>query len=138
MSLSVPPAPIAFARHDTEGEAIWHLDFLATVKASGEHTGGRLAVVEMYGPKGAGSPLHIHRSEDEWLHVLEGELTISVGGQTLAAPPARSPAHRATSRTRSSSRPRTRASSWARSPPGSTTSCARAVAVLLAKPPRRK
>jgi quercetin dioxygenase-like cupin family protein len=86
MSLSVPPAPVAFARHDNEGEAIWHLDFLATVKASGEHTGGRLAVVEMYGPKGAGSPLHIHRSEDEWFHVLEGELTIWVGGQTLAAP----------------------------------------------------
>ena len=84
--MSVLPAPTAFARHDREGEAIWHLDFLATIKASGDDTGGRLAVVEMYGPHGAGSPLHVHRNEDEWFHVLEGELTVWVGGETLSAP----------------------------------------------------
>jgi quercetin dioxygenase-like cupin family protein len=67
-------------------EAIWFLDTLTTVKAPAELTGGRFAVVEQYGPRGSGSPLHVHRRDDEWFYVIEGELTIWVGGQTTVAP----------------------------------------------------
>jgi quercetin dioxygenase-like cupin family protein len=68
-----------------EGEARWFLGSLVTIKATGEKTGGRLAIVEHLSPKGAGSPLHVHTREDEWFHVLEGELALWVGGQHIQA-----------------------------------------------------
>jgi len=77
-------APIALA--DGEGEALWFLGGLATVKASTEATGGRVAVVEQLAPRGSGSPLHVHQREDEWFYVLEGELTFWVGGDVVVAP----------------------------------------------------
>jgi quercetin dioxygenase-like cupin family protein len=81
---SSPIAPIALSRDD--GEALWFLGFLATIKASAETTAGRVAVIEHLGPRGAGSPLHVHRREDEWFYVTEGELTFWVGGQVVQAP----------------------------------------------------
>ena len=59
---------------------------LATVKASAETTGGRVAVIEHLAPRGSGSPLHVHHREDEWFYVLEGELTFWVGGEVIVAP----------------------------------------------------
>jgi len=69
-----------------EGEALWFLGVLATIKASRETTDGRLAVIEHLAPRGAGSPLHVHHNEDEWFYVTEGELTFWVGGQLIDAP----------------------------------------------------
>jgi len=77
-------APIALAPE--HGEALWAFGFLATLKASSETTGGRVAVIEHLGPRGAGSPLHLHHREDEWFYVIEGELTFWVGGQVVDAP----------------------------------------------------
>jgi quercetin dioxygenase-like cupin family protein len=76
--------PIAL--REGEGEALWFLGFLVTVKASAETTGGRVAVIEHLAPGGAGSPLHVHRREDEWFYILEGELTFWVGGTVIDAP----------------------------------------------------
>src|ERR1700694_913747 len=81
---NTPAAPIALRRDD--GEALWFLGFLATIKASAETTGGRVAVIEHLAPRGAGSPLHVHRREDEWFYVTDGELTFWVGGQVIQAP----------------------------------------------------
>ena len=78
------PAPIALRRD--EGEALWFLDFLATIKSSAETTGGRVAVIEHLAGQDAGSPLHVHHREDEWFYVLDGELTIWVDGQVIPAP----------------------------------------------------
>ena len=78
------PGPIALQRH--EGEAIWFLGVLAIIKASGATTDGRMAVIEHLAPEGAGSPLHVHRREDEWFYVPEGELTFWVGGRVIKAP----------------------------------------------------
>jgi quercetin dioxygenase-like cupin family protein len=69
-----------------EGEAIWFMGVLATVKASAETTGGAVAVIEHLAPRGAGSPLHVHTREDEWFYVIEGELTFWVGGEVIVAP----------------------------------------------------
>jgi quercetin dioxygenase-like cupin family protein len=69
-----------------EGEALWFLGVLATVKSSAETTGGRVAVIEHLAPRGSGSPLHIHTHEDEWFYVIEGELTFWVGGEVISAP----------------------------------------------------
>src|SRR5262245_40615557 len=79
-----PIAPIALG--PDEGEALWFLGFLVTMKASGATTGGRVAVLEHLAPRGAGAPLHVHRREDEWFYVTEGELTFWVGGRVTAAP----------------------------------------------------
>jgi quercetin dioxygenase-like cupin family protein len=69
-----------------EGEALWFLGSLVTVKASAETTGGRVAVIEHLAPQGAGSPLHRHQREDEWFYVIEGALTFWVDGQVIEAP----------------------------------------------------
>src|SRR3954467_13995867 len=69
-----------------EGEALWFMDFLATVKSTAEGTGGAVAVIEHLARRGAGSPLHVHSREDEWFYVLEGELTFWVGGEVSVAP----------------------------------------------------
>lgn len=83
--MSTPSPTIPIARHTGEGEALWFLGSLVTIKASGEDTGGRMAVVEHLSPRGSGSPLHVHRNEDESFYVLEGELTLWVDGQTIVA-----------------------------------------------------
>jgi quercetin dioxygenase-like cupin family protein len=75
--------PIALGQG--EGEALWFLGSLVTVKAGGEATGGRFAIVEHLAPGGAGSPLHMHTREDEWFYILEGELTFWVGGRRIVA-----------------------------------------------------
>ena len=84
--MSTPTPTVPIARHAGEGQALWFLGSLVTIKASGEDTGGRMAVIEHLSPRGSGSPLHVHRNEDESFYVLEGELTMWVDGQTIAAP----------------------------------------------------
>jgi hypothetical protein len=46
--------------HAGEGEALWFLGVLATIKSSSETTAGRVAVIEQLAPRGNGSPLHVH------------------------------------------------------------------------------
>lgn len=83
-SSTVTPSPIAHG--PGEGEAYWFLGALLTVKSSTETTDGRVAVIEHFVPGGFGSPLHVHRREDEWFYVIEGQLTFWVGGQLIDAP----------------------------------------------------
>lgn len=80
----ISPRPIALQRG--EGEALWVFGVLATIKASAEATGGRVAVIEHVAPRGPGSPLHVHHREDEWFYVIEGKLTFWVGGKVIEAP----------------------------------------------------
>lgn len=68
------------------GEHLWFFGGLTTIKADSAATGGRVMVTEQLAPRGSGSPLHVHHNEDEWFYVLEGELTIWVGGETVVAP----------------------------------------------------
>lgn len=80
---SSTPSPIALGPN--EGEALWFLGGLVTIKASRATTGGRVAVIEHLAPRGFGSPLHVHRREDEWFYIMEGNLTFWVGGRTIEA-----------------------------------------------------
>ena len=68
-----------------EGEALWVFGILATIKAGTEATAGRVAVIEHLASRGSGSPLHVHRNEDEWFYIIEGELAVWVGGQVVTA-----------------------------------------------------
>ena len=84
--MSTTPTVSPIALQGGEGEALWFLGTLATVKASSETTYGRVAVIEQLAPQGAGSPLHVHHREDEWFYVVEGTLTFWVGGEVIDAP----------------------------------------------------
>jgi quercetin dioxygenase-like cupin family protein len=84
MTATTTSTPIALSAG--EGEALWFLGSLATLKASSDSTAGRVAVIEHLSPRGSGSPLHVHHNEDEWFYVIEGELTFWVGGQVITAP----------------------------------------------------
>src|SRR4051812_50035490 len=69
------------AQQPGTGEHLWFFGGLTTIKAAGDG----VMVTEQLAPRGSGSPLHVHHNEDEWFYVLEGELTIWVDGQTVAA-----------------------------------------------------
>jgi quercetin dioxygenase-like cupin family protein len=84
--VSEPSAVAPIALRAGEGEALWFLGILATIKASSESTGGRVAVIEHLAARGSGSPLHVHHNEAEWFYITEGELTFWVGGQVITAP----------------------------------------------------
>jgi quercetin dioxygenase-like cupin family protein len=87
MAAGTQPALSAIALQQGEGEALWFGNGLATIKVSGEATGGHCAVIEVLAPKGSGPPLHVHRNEDEWFYVLEGEMLFWVDGQTIKCGP---------------------------------------------------
>ena len=85
MSTSTIPSVAPIALQPGAGDARWFLGALGTIKAAAETTNGQLAVLEFLWPHGSGSPLHVHHNEDEWFYVIEGELTLWVGGQTVTA-----------------------------------------------------
>ena len=68
-----------------EGEALWFNGGLAVLRATGDQTEGRFAVLELLAPKGFASPLHIHRSEDEFFVVLSGEVRVQHGEDVIEA-----------------------------------------------------
>ncbi len=68
-----------------EGEAIWFLGTLATIKASGALTGKVFSLVEFVHPPGFSTPLHVHHAEDEAFYVLEGAIKGIVGDQPWSA-----------------------------------------------------
>jgi quercetin dioxygenase-like cupin family protein len=71
-----------------EGEA--H-EFLAggrlVIKATADQTGSKYAAVEFSGPKGFGSPIHVHSDDDEFFVVLEGEVRFRLGDEDVDAGP---------------------------------------------------
>jgi len=57
------------------------------IKASAQQTQGRLAAVELWGPKGFGSPVHVHSNDDEFFVVLDGEVRFRLGDEVTDAAP---------------------------------------------------
>jgi mannose-6-phosphate isomerase-like protein (cupin superfamily) len=76
-----------YVRRDGEGEALWFLGSLVTVKATGAETRGRLTVVEFVNPPGFAPPLHRHLEEDELFYVLSGTAQFRCNGEVLTAGP---------------------------------------------------
>jgi mannose-6-phosphate isomerase-like protein (cupin superfamily) len=76
-----------FALDSGEGEALWWMGGLATIKATAEQTGGKYSLVEILVPEFPmeESLLHVHHFEDEGFYVLEGEMTFYVGDETIKA-----------------------------------------------------
>lgn len=67
------------------GPAYWGPGELMTFLATGKETDGAFFLSEISVAPGGGTPPHIHKLEDESFRVLEGRLTIQVGGNTLTA-----------------------------------------------------
>jgi mannose-6-phosphate isomerase-like protein (cupin superfamily) len=85
MATTAPVGP--YLRRDGEGEALWFLGGLATVKAGSAQTGGRLSVIEVVNPPGFAPPLHRHQHEDEAFYVLSGTAEFRCDGEALRAGP---------------------------------------------------
>jgi mannose-6-phosphate isomerase-like protein (cupin superfamily) len=85
--VSVSDSLRPYRRRPDEGEALWFLGTLATVKAGGPQTRGRLTVVEIVHPTGFAPPLHRHLEEDEAFYVLAGSARFTGDGETFDAGP---------------------------------------------------
>ena len=65
--------------------SVWYSGWLVTFLATGEETRGQFALTEQVARKGNVPPRHIHHREDETFYVVEGEMTFSIGDQTIKA-----------------------------------------------------
>ncbi|TDQ05554.1 cupin domain [Labedaea rhizosphaerae] len=70
-----------------EGEAVWFLGNLVTVKVGAAQTRGRLTVAEFVNPPGFAPPLHRHLEEDEAFYILDGAAEFRCDGSSFAAGP---------------------------------------------------
>ena len=79
--------PTARLGRATLHNSAWYADQLITFLLIGEETEGRFALLRFRGIQGAEPPAHVHTNEDETIYLLQGELTVSVGGARLHACP---------------------------------------------------
>lgn len=61
-----------------QGEGIWFLNTLFTVKAGADQTEGRFTFMEQLCPPGFAPPRHVHYAETEAFYMLDGTVTVSV------------------------------------------------------------
>jgi len=88
MSHTIDPAaavarPLVKGRD--EGDALWFLGNLVTLKATGAETHGGLTVAHFVNPPGFAPPLHRHLDEDEMFYVISGSASFRCRGEELVA-----------------------------------------------------
>lgn len=66
-------------------DTLWFLDTLIRIRVAGDSHADGISVLEHLAPQGSSPPLHVHRTEDEIFHVLEGDLRLRVDGADLHA-----------------------------------------------------
>ncbi len=66
---------------------LWFLDSLVTIRVSTAEGTDGLSVLEHRMPYGSSPPFHLHRTEDELFHVLDGEYRLKVQDQEQRAGP---------------------------------------------------
>src|SRR3954449_8184629 len=76
--MSPEPDSVPMSASSEEGERLWFLGTLATIRVPGEAVGGRFALIEFLFPHLASPPLHTH-PQDESYFVLDGWLTLQAG-----------------------------------------------------------
>ena len=67
----------------TATEQLWFMDTLHTVRVRHDEGTDGISVLESLAPHGDSAPLHLHKTEDEIFHVLEGELRFRAGDADL-------------------------------------------------------
>ncbi|HEY8491301.1 MAG TPA: quercetin 2,3-dioxygenase [Dehalococcoidia bacterium] len=76
-----------YALQQDEGEAIWFLGTLMTVKAGGAETGDAFTLLDQVLPPGFAPPPHRHQVEDEAFYLLEGAMTVTCDGRAWELAP---------------------------------------------------
>ncbi|CAN5310436.1 cupin domain-containing protein [soil metagenome] len=76
----------AFKSDAATSPAYWFLNCLWIIHATAEQTGGEYSLIEQWMPEGSGPPPHIHPIE-EVFYVIEGEMTVQVGEESLVLGP---------------------------------------------------
>ena len=59
---------------------LWFLNSLVTIRLSGSDGQDGVSVIEHRVPPGDSPPLHIHHTEDEIFHILDGEFRVKLQG----------------------------------------------------------
>jgi quercetin dioxygenase-like cupin family protein len=77
-------APLASPVFDRR-ERLAFMGEVITIRLDAADTAGALAVIEHEMPLGLATPLHVHPNEDETLVVVDGVLTVHLGGRSLRA-----------------------------------------------------
>jgi mannose-6-phosphate isomerase-like protein (cupin superfamily) len=70
---------------DEAGESLWVVGDTYTFKATADDTGGSLAFFDATVLPESGPPPHVHRDEDEFYYVLDGELEVLDRDRTFTA-----------------------------------------------------
>jgi len=78
----------------TSTQQRWFLNALMTVRVPHDEGDDGISVLESLAPHGESPPLHVHHTEDEIFHVLEGRLRVRAGdtevtigaGETVLGP----------------------------------------------------
>ena len=71
-----------------EGRKVLLTEHHMNIKLTTRDTGGESYVYEVITPPGVGMPLHVHKIEDEIIHVLDGdEFDVEIGGEEFRAGP---------------------------------------------------
>ena len=76
-----------YALDKDQGQAVWFLNQLVLIKASGKQTASAFSLVEMVTPVGGGAPYHVHRADDETFYVLEGQIEFISGERRMIGGP---------------------------------------------------
>src|SRR4051794_18661052 len=63
-----------------EGEQLWFVGTLATIRVPGEAVDGRYSLIEFLFPRGASPPRHTHPQDESYV-VLDGRITVQAGAQ---------------------------------------------------------
>lgn len=85
--MSAEPTTGPLLVRDGDGEALWFLGNLVTLKVTADRTTDRISLMEFLNPAGFAPPLHRHRTEDEVFYLLDGEARFFCGDEVLDAGP---------------------------------------------------
>jgi mannose-6-phosphate isomerase-like protein (cupin superfamily) len=72
---------------DSSVRGIWFLNTLVHVRIAASEGNDGLTVLEHSAPFGDSPPLHVHHTEDEIFHILEGEFRVQVANDTRRCGP---------------------------------------------------
>lgn len=79
------PTLEAFVHRASLENSRWMGGHLFSFLATGENTGGQLAVMEVQLVAGQEPPLHTHSTDDEAFYVLDGAISFRIGNETTLA-----------------------------------------------------
>ena len=66
---------------------LWFGNTRVAIRVSAAEGEDEICVIEHWMPEGEAPPLHIHHSEDEIFHVIEGRMRIRIAGREVIAGP---------------------------------------------------